>query len=179
MSTQNELLFSKSNINWNQHTIFIRKVARKFLGAKFQDWIDDATQEALVKIIVNQDKFNAKISSPEAWFYTITKYVCFDLMDKKGNDPFKKVEINDSFIVVSVEVFEFELDENTQVVERAIEKLGERDRLLLMMKYFQDQSCREIALALNVPEKNIPSFMMRARAKLKQELEKGEYRLAA
>jgi RNA polymerase sigma-70 factor (ECF subfamily) len=179
MCTQNQLLFSDSSINWNHYTLFIRKVARKFLGVKFKDWVEDAAQEALVKIFVNKDKFTTKIATPEAWFYTITKNICLDLMSKKGNDPFNKIDVNESLTIFSFDVFIFEIDENTQLIEKAMEKLSERDRLLLTLKYYQDQSGREIALALNVPEKNIPSFMMRAKARLKQELEKGEYRLAA
>ena len=179
MSTQNELLFSDSTFNWNYYTHFIKKVARKFLGTKFNDWVEDATQEALVKIIVNKDKFVAKLGAPEAWFYTITKNICLDLMSKKGNDPFDKVDIDESFKIVSFDVFLFEMDEDRQVIENAIKKLTERDRLLLTLKYYQDLSGREIALALNVPEKNIPSFMMRAKSRLKQELEKMEFRLAS
>jgi len=179
MCSQNELLFSDSNINWKSCTRFIKKIAGKFLGTKFKDWVEDATQEALFKIIVNQDKYKSKIGVPEAWFYTITKNICLDLMSKKGNDPFNKVDVNESITMVSYDVFLFEIDENKQLVEKAITKLAERDRLLLTLKYYQDQSGREIALALNVPEKNIPSFMKRAKARLKQELEKGEYQMAA
>ncbi len=179
MCTQNQLSFSDSSFNWKQYTLFVQKVARKYLGAKYKDWVEDATQETFFKIIVNQDKFDAKAGSPEAWFYTITRNVCLDLMSKKGNNPFDKVEINESFSVVSYDVYLFEIDENTQLIEKAIAKLTERDRLLLTLKYYQDQSGREIANALNVSEKNIPSFMMRAKARLKQELEKGEYRMAA
>jgi DNA-directed RNA polymerase specialized sigma24 family protein len=100
-------------------------------------------------------------------------------MSKKGNDSFVKVDINESFLLVSFDVFLFEIDESAQLVEKAISKLSERDRLLLTLKYYQDQSGREIALAFNVPEKNIPSFMMHAKARLKQELEKEEYRMTA
>ena len=172
MCTQNQLLFSDSTINWKHYTLFIQKVARKYLGVKFKDWVEDVAQEAWVKIIVNQDKFNSKVGVLDAWFYTITKNICLDLMSKKGNDPFNKVDINNSLSIVSLDIFLFEIDENAQLVERAIEKLSERDRLLLTLKYYKDQSGREIALALNVPEKNIPSFMMRAKARLKQELKK-------
>ena len=179
MCTQNQLLFSDSTINWKHYTLFIQKVARKYLGVKFKDWVEDVAQEAWVKIIVNQDKFNSKVGVLEAWFYTITKNICLDLMSKKGNDPFNKVDVNESFKIVSFDVFLFEMDEDRKVIENAIEKLTERDRLLLTLKYYQDLSGREIALALNVPEKNIPSFMMRAKSRLKNELEKGEYRSAA
>lgn len=179
MSTQNELLFSDSTFNWNYYTHFIKKVARKFLGTKFNDWVEDASQEALVKIIVNQDKYNQKNGVLEAWIYTITKNICLDIMSKKGNDPFCKVDVNESFTIVSNDEYQFEKDERTHLVENAISKLTERDQLLLTLKYYQDQSGREIALVLNVPEKNIPSFMMRAKYRLKYELEKGECRLAA
>ena len=172
MCTQNQLLFSDSTINWKHYTLFIQKVARKYLGVKFKDWVEDVAQEAWVKIIVNQDKFNSKVGVLEAWFYTITKNICLDLMSKKGNDPYSKVDVNESFTIFSFDVFIFEIDENTQLIKKAMAKLSERDRLLLTLKYYQDQSGREIALALNVPEKNIPCFMMRAKARLKQELKK-------
>ena len=179
MSTQNELLFSDSTFNWNYYTHFIKKVARKFLGTKFNDWVEDATQEAFVKIIVNQEKYNQNTGVLEAWIYTITKNICLDLMSKKWNDPFCKVDLNESFTIVSYDENLFEKEENIQLIENAISKLTERDQLLLTLKYYQDQSGREIALVLNVPEKNIPSFMMRAKYRLKYELEKGECRLAA
>jgi RNA polymerase sigma factor (sigma-70 family) len=71
------------------------------------------------------------------------------------------------------------MDEERQVIENAIEKLTERDRLLLTLKYDQDLSGREITLALNVSEKNISGFMMHAKSRSNHELEKGGYRLAA
>ena len=123
MSTQNELLFSDSTFNWNYYTHFIKKVARKFLGTKFNDWVEDATQEALVKIIVNQNKFNQKNGVLEAWIYTITKNICLDIMSKKGNDPFCKVDVNESFTIISYDEDLFEKEENIQLIENAISKL--------------------------------------------------------
>ena len=63
----------------------VRKAAIKFLGKNYMDWVDDITQDVLLKALLNLHKFNDAKGSLESWLYTMTRNTCFDFMTKKAN----------------------------------------------------------------------------------------------
>jgi RNA polymerase sigma-70 factor (ECF subfamily) len=69
--------------------------------------------------------------------------------------------------------------EQEQLVRRALEHLGAGDCEVLMLKYTESWSCREIAMRLGVSESAIKSRLLRARRMLRSELLKlaGEWEL--
>lgn len=61
----------------------------------------------------------------------------------------------------------------TETLCEAILKLNERDRTLLQMKYFQEQSDAEIAAMLQIKESSVRVLTGRARARLSKLLQEG------
>ena len=152
---------------WIMHQSLVKQTARKFLGDKHLDWVDDITQDAMVKAILNQDKYDDRVASLNAWLFTLTKNLCLDFMGKKKNNPYNHYDINEAHYLSTEESNELEQSEVEAQINEALNQLSDRERMLLKMKYFDDQSGREIAYALNLPEKNIPCYTMRARKQLK------------
>jgi RNA polymerase sigma factor (sigma-70 family) len=89
-------------------------------------------------------------------------------MGKKKNDPYSHFDVNEANYLSVEESNELEQSEIEHQINTALSQLGERDRMLLKMKYFEDRSGREIAHSLNLPENNIPCYTMRARNQLKR-----------
>ena len=152
---------------WVEHQNLVKKTARKFLGEKHRDWVDDITQDAMIKAILNQEKYDNQVANLGAWLYTLTKNLCLDFMRQKKNDIYNHIDIssaNDLSINENndLEVFEFE-----NQINNALDKLTTREKSLLTLKYYEDNSSKEIAVALGLPEKNIPCYTMRARKQLK------------
>jgi RNA polymerase sigma-70 factor (ECF subfamily) len=65
-------------------------------------------------------------------------------------------------------------DEQQALVRAALSRLPPLDRELLLLKYTQDWSCRELAARLTVQETTVTTRLARAREKLRVELAKSE-----
>lgn len=69
-----------------------------------------------------------------------------------------------------------ELHEMEAGVQRALERLSEGDRLVIVMRHFMDCTYQDIGDALHVPVKTVKSRLFSARQRLRAELEKGGWR---
>ena len=58
---------------------------------------------------------------------------------------------------------------------RALDILGERERVCVTLRYFEEQSFVEIARILQEPETTVKSRLYRALGKMRGFLEKGAY----
>jgi len=61
-------------------------------------------------------------------------------------------------------------DEEAQLVRAALDRLPPRDRELLLLKYTEDWSCREIAQRLGVTVSTVQTRLQRARQRLRRQL---------
>ena len=65
-----------------------------------------------------------------------------------------------------------ERDETAALVRRALERIDERERKVLIDKYIEDLSARQIARQIKTSEKAVHSLLYRARRSLRRELER-------
>jgi RNA polymerase sigma-70 factor (ECF subfamily) len=145
----------------------VRRAAKNTLGLKYIDWVDDLAQDAMIKAMNNLDKFDSKIASKEAWLYNLTKNLCFDFLRKKANDKDMHICIDSFFNLVCETDNQFIRNEDIKLIRTALLKLKEQDRTILNLKYMEDLSGREIAQEMNLEEKVIPTYVKRAKEKLK------------
>jgi RNA polymerase sigma-70 factor (ECF subfamily) len=61
-------------------------------------------------------------------------------------------------------------DERRQFVQLALERLSRKDAEILLLKYTEDWSYRELAAHLGISEKAVDARLHRARARLRDEL---------
>lgn len=88
-------------------------------------------------------------------------------------------------IIPYKEIGEMELpaEENEASIEEsadlkdAIEKLPEKYRTVILLKYYSGMTVEEIAFAMGIPQGSVKSYLSRARSELKKEL-KEDYRYA-
>ncbi len=66
-------------------------------------------------------------------------------------------------------------DHKEELLESAIDRLKEKYRLLITLKYYQNMSYQEIARSIDIPEKRVRSRLFEARLKLKEILIRSGY----
>jgi RNA polymerase sigma-70 factor, ECF subfamily len=71
---------------------------------------------------------------------------------------------------ISEEAIEKDSDKN-RLLQNAIDKLKDKYKAVIVLKYFQQLSYKEVAFALNLPEKKVRSRLYDARLQLKEMLE--------
>ncbi len=128
---------------------------------------EDATQEIFMKILLNISKFKgtAKFST---WLYSITYNYCIDYIrkQKKRRVVSDETSVADEMIeeVSDKELLEIKIERLEIIMERAEAK----DRAILMMKYMDNMSIKEMAETLNRSESAIKMSILRAKHRLKK-----------
>ncbi|MBK9338990.1 MAG: RNA polymerase sigma factor [Lewinellaceae bacterium] len=126
----------------------------------------DAVQDIFIKVYLNLARFNEK-SSFSTWLYSITYNFCIDLIRRKkkipvllsddvgriGDEPVP--EVPDSVL----------LEMKHERLERVLAELPEGDRIILLMKYMDEMSIRDIAEFFQKTESAIKMQIMRAKHK--------------
>lgn len=141
----------------------------------------DMSQEAFIKIFKSLDSFKGD-SSFSTWLYRIVTNTCLDELRKKNrnisvsyDNPIKTDtgEIDRSIIDKGNTPEEIsEKNESRQIVVKAINKLGDQHRVVIVLRDIKGFSYEEIAEILNCPEGTVKSRISRARFALKTILEK-------
>jgi len=158
-----------------QDSMYFTVLYRRYAGKVFAKCISmladegqarDATQDIFIKVLLNLARFTEQ-SSFSTWVYSITYNYCIDLIRKKKKMPLifsedvGKVsqgvedmdDIPDSVLL--------EMEQNR--LEKVFEHLPPGDKAILLMKYIDDMSIKEIGTALNKTESAIKMQIMRAK----------------
>lgn len=141
---------------------------------------EDATMEIFMKL---RDKLNQydQTRSFTAWLYKVSANHCWDTLRRRKIRQDKETEDVDSVPLEHPEPSQLDkmIEERTsEEVRRALEKLGARARMALVMRYYSDMSYDEIADSLGVRRAFVGVVLLRARHELRQALE-GSSALAA
>lgn len=125
----------------------------------------DATQDVFIKIYANLAKFSEK-SKFSTWLYSITYNYCIDFIrrKKKEKNLFTGEMDTPPDIVEDVEDSEL-LQIELKKLKVILEKIPVGDKAILMMKYQEEMSIKEIAAALEKTESAIKMKIKRAKAK--------------
>lgn len=142
----------------------------------------DMTQEAFLKAFKSIKKFNLK-SSFGTWLYRIAVNLCIDELRKRKRVRLYPIAHNDNAedrgqqVVADCGDLPEEVIEKNEVrvkVHRAINRLPEHHRTMIVLKDIQGRSYQEIADMLGINMGTVKSRISRARASLKEELDKLE-----
>lgn len=132
----------------------------------------DATQEALIKIYKNIHTFELKAKFL-TWSQRIITNVCID----KCRQYKENVSVEEHEHVLN----QFSSNDVEEIVEKkflasdlhqAIEQLQDKYRAVIIMRYIQDLSYKEIAEVLDLPLNTVKSYLFRARRQLQEILQR-------
>ena len=133
---------------------------------------EDATMEIFMKLrdkLVQYDQSR----SFSAWLYKIAANHCWDMLRRKKARHDNDTDDIDDVPLKCPEPNQLEklIEERTgEEVRKALDKLGLRARMALVMRYYSDMSYDEIADALGVRRQFVGVVLLRARHELRQAL---------
>lgn len=146
---------------------------------KRADDADDLTQEAFAKAFTSIEKFDSKFAF-STWLFRIATNNTIDFIRKKR---VQTVSIDspiegDDGSRMRFDVKDYGLDPNQamlkqqrkQYLAKAIDRLPEKYRTLVDLRYFQELSYEEVANTLQIPLGTVKAQLFRARELLSQEL---------
>lgn len=148
----------------------MRKISYDIIGD--YDVANDMVNEAFVKIIENFERINYLNCHERAvYFVSIIRNISIDYLRKK-NKELKKVsnyinddEFKEKYIITYGNINEYEKIEKSMDIKRALDKLSERDKLLLICRYGFGMNSNEISKMLGIKELNVNSYIRRAKNK--------------
>ena len=131
---------------------------------------EDATQEVLIKLWNHRQKFKDYIS-PEAFAMTMTKNWCFDRLKSKQSQNLKIVHNNYEDHSLSLHKT-IEVNDSLYWVEKHIEALPEKQKLIIQLRDIEQYEFNEIAKILDMSEATIRVSLSRARKSIREKLTK-------
>ncbi len=135
---------------------------------KSESEAEDATQDIMMKILLNMSKFSGK-SRFSTWIYSITYNYCIDFLRRKKKDPSVYVDDYLENLDVPDDVEDkFLLEMNVSRLKVILEEIPTGDKTILLMKYQDEMSIREISHILNKSESAIKMKIKRAKQKFKK-----------
>jgi RNA polymerase sigma-70 factor (ECF subfamily) len=133
---------------------------------------EDATMEIFMKLRDKLAQYDQSRSFT-AWLYKVSANHCWDMLRRRRVRQDKETEDVTELPLEAPEPNQLEklIEERTsEEVRRALDKLGLRARMALVMRYYSDMSYDEIADALGVRRAFVGVVLLRARHELRQAL---------
>jgi RNA polymerase sigma-70 factor (ECF subfamily) len=126
----------------------------------------DLTHDIFIKVFLSIRKFN-KNSTFYTWIYSITYNACIDYLKKSNKyllEPHTD-QITEKEIVKEVEdteIFQITMDR----LKILLEKISTDDKMILLMKYQDDMTIKEIGTCFNIGESAVKMRLTRAKRKI-------------
>jgi len=145
------------------------KVYNKCLGfAKSKVQAEDLTHDIFIKLYVKLNSFKGT-SKFSTWLYSFTYNFCVNFVQR---DSYKnKEETNESAIsnrssvadeITDNDIFQLKADK----LKEALSIIDPKDKMILLMKYQDDLSIKELQVALGIGESAVKMRLKRAKQKV-------------
>ena len=156
---------------YQQYAAAIFRFCRRALPTR--EDAEDATMEVFMKVRDKLGQYDA--TRPfTAWLYRVAANHCWDLLRRRKIRQDKETEEVDDLPLEHPDPNQLDrlIEQRTsEEVRKALDKLGTRARMALVMRYYSDMSYDEIADALGVRRAVVGVVLLRARHELRQALE--------
>ena len=170
---EDEILVAKIVETNNQHLFgilydrYADKIYNKCLGfVEDSNEAQDMTHDIFIKIYVKMKTFKGE-SKFSTWVYSFTYNFCINHVQRTYNKEKKKLSeenISDEIIedIDDKEIFELKIEKLNQ----SIKLLNVEDKSILLMKYQDDFSIKDIANSLEIGESATKMRLNRAKSRL-------------
>jgi len=140
---------------------------------------DDIAQEVFLKVYTKADSFKGE-SSFSTWLYRITVNRCVDELRRRKNkiisyetefNQEEKLKLKDVLVSGENDITEKLRQEELQdIVQKAMNSLPEKYRIILTLKEIEGLSYKEISQIMKISLAKVKIWLFRARQKLKGKL---------
>ncbi len=149
----------------NRHQSWAWRVACRYLNS--QEDATDVVQEAFLRLLSASCNYEPR-SAFRTYFYRIITRLCFDQSRKKQLINSNELpDIADSRKNAAELLAE---KETNRAVQSAIETLPDRQRMAIILRYYEELSYQEIATILEVTSKAVERLLSRGRDQLRMTL---------
>ncbi len=133
-----------------------------------EELANDAVQDVFMKILLNLSGFSGK-STFSTWLYSITYNYCIDLVRRKKKEKnLFSDDMEKTMDVIDEEVpDEYLLELDVKRLRSVLDRLQADDKAVLLMKYQDDMSIKEIAEVFQKAESAIKMKIKRAKHRAK------------
>lgn len=143
----------------------IIKICRAYTDA--EEDFEDYYQEVCLQIWRSREQFNGQ-SEWSTWIYRLALNVCMTLLKKRKNSD--RHFVSDVIPVEVEETIQAFSDESLNELYKAIKKLSEVDRAVIML-YLEEKTYQEIAEIMGTNPNNIGVRIKRIKERLKKLLD--------
>ncbi|WP_066299919.1 RNA polymerase sigma factor SigW [Bacillus sp. FJAT-29937] len=151
-------------------------ICYRMLGNRHE--AEDIAQEAFLRAYVNIHSFNINLKF-SSWLYRIATNLCIDRIRKKKPDYYLDAEVagTDGLTMYSQIASDTSLPEEDleslelqETIQREISKLPEKYRTVIVLKYIEELSLKEISKILDLPLGTVKTRIHRGREALRTQL---------
>ena len=149
---------------------FSKVVYNKCYGfAKNKEEAEDLTHDVFIRLFIKLKTFkgNAKFST---WLYSFTYNFCVNYVQRNAHKKKEKVTVVTDVIKdddVTLEIEDADLFAlKSEKLAKALELIDAKDKMILLMKYQDDMSIKEIKEALAIGESAVKMRIKRAKQKV-------------
>jgi len=131
---------------------------------------EDLTCQIIEKVLINLEKYDAKTSSLNTWIFTIGRNLIIDYYRSKSRDQLYFQEGEELLVVdhITPGPDERAIDsEQQKLINELLQKLPEREREVLILKFWGGLKNIEIAEQLGMNSGNVNVMVFRTLKKLK------------
>ncbi|UCE17796.1 MAG: RNA polymerase sigma factor [Gemmatimonadota bacterium] len=153
-----------------QYKDFIYSYAYYFTGTR--EDAEDLTQEMLLKIWENMDSL--RLGLTKSWVTKVTRNLCIDWLRRRGARPETPPPLDsgerDPDLPAPFVESDVETEELRRNIKKAIAKLPEKSRSVIILREIEDLKYEEISEVLDMPINSVKSYIHRGRRLLRQHL---------
>ncbi len=137
-----------------------------YLRVKDHAQAEDIASDVFAKIVEKIDTFDSAKACYSTWIYTITKnMVISHFRQHRESEDIEELQIADN----SDSPLDFAiLNERSEIVTEALKQLSERDRDIIIARYYYDHSFKQIGEMMDMTEANARVTHGRVLKKLKE-----------
>lgn len=155
---------------------YSQKVYRKCVSfTKDLDAAKDLAQDVLVKVFSQLHKFSGR-SKFSTWLYAITYNFCVESYRK--NSKYRLQELDETHDHEEEVEDLGPLMSRSRHLQKALNEIADEDRDILLMKYQQDLSIKELTARFNISDSAVKMRLARARQRVKEIIRQSERQAA-
>lgn len=144
------------------------KVYRKcYSFVKDEAAAEDLAHDVFIKVLLNLNSFSGR-SKFSSWLYSVTYNFCIDYLRRKQRHHIESID-NDSSTPINladIDTVEDLSHIKSDRLKLLLEKVKTEEKMILLMKYADSMSIKEIQEALNLSESAVKMRIKRAKEKV-------------
>ncbi len=156
-----------------------RGKVERYISARVSNVHDraDLLQQVFLRAIQALEDYDPARSAPGTWLYTITRSTVTDYYRRSGRQPdFADFEELEEVTAASAGAEEQVLtNEMLEALAAALEKLSQRERSIIIFRFYHGLSAQETAKRVGVSYANVRFLQYSALKKLRQYLGEEDY----